>query len=118
MPKYALLGACKRLMPKLNSHVAAFLDHHRLPQLHLAHGLEDGVEALPNIFVRCVGEFVHKTNDCWIPRKAFVKDICWRYMSREAARTTDFNTVIKNHDMYVICNRIIPMQDGIGNRLV
>ena len=94
------------------------LFNHRLSQTQLFHGLERGIEALADILIRWIREFVDKTDDFWVARGLLIQNVFKRYMARKTSGAFYLDAVVIDANMNIRSNTIISVQDRISYDLM
>ena len=83
-----------------------------------AHRGECSIQSFADILIRRVGKLVNDPDDRSITRKLFPKNICCSDVAGQLSRTFDLDSIVKDADVNIYGNAVIPMQQCIGKNLV
>src|SRR5262245_55360888 len=97
--------------------VLQFLDYRRLEPC-IAHTPKRRVQALANVLVRGIGQFVEQPNDLRITRVALLEYVFDCDVPRKLAGAYNLDTIVIDVDMDVIFNAIIAMKYRVCDNLM
>src|SRR4030042_6176402 len=105
-------------MLESNLYVPPFLKNDWVLELHPPHCLKSRIQAFSDILVWRVRKFVYQSDNHSVSGKALLKYVFRCNVAGESAWAEDLDSVVKDLNVDVICDAVVPMKNGICYNLM